>query len=356
MNEQTNQRNITIEGLKSEIILNEKEKLNKLDEKENILKELKDDEKILKISRTISIVSLIPFFIGIVIYEVGLVLPSTLIVLGGFFGGFGLIQLIIRVDNIPKLKKKLSKCSDRLSIIETNLDLLNSKLDYVVNDKNNQLTKLILDFSNELDKDGNDTIDVIQHDNEFMKILKSNQKEILEMEKSENRDFTKQFVKLSNFLIEKERNLQGFFKRISDITELERFDTFKTNLIEQIQFYNVLRLNSLQMISSFVENDRITFYVIYEKFDKLGVWNTNFENQFLSKMDLLNSNINSLISEISDMSYTINNSINELISITEENTSTLTDKLGEIGSKIDVSNMLNTINTYQNYKTNKKLK
>ena len=52
----------------------------------------------------------------------------------------------------------------------------------------------------------------------------------------------------------------------------------------------------------------------------------------------------------------INNSINELISITEENTHSLTEKLGEMGSKLDVGNMLNTINTYQNYKINKKLK
>jgi len=189
-----------------------------------------------------------------------------------------------------------------------------------------------------------------------MKILKSNQKMILEMEKSENRDFTKQFVKLSNFLIDKEKNLQSVFQRISDIDMLEQFDTFKSNLIEQIQFYNVLRLNSLQMISSFVDDDRITFYMIYEKFDKLGVWNTNFENQFLFKMDMLNSNIGRLISEISEMSDSINHSINELISITEENTSSLSKKLSQIGSKLDTSNMLNIINTYQNYKTNKRLK
>ena len=110
------------------------------------------------------------------------------------------------------------------------------------------------------------------------------------------------------------------------------------------------------MLSSFVDDDRITFYVIYEKFDKLGVWNTNFENQLLSKIDLLNSNINRLISEFNNMSDSIDNSISELISITEENTSSLSNKLGEIGSKLDTSNILNTINTYQNYKTNKRLR
>ena len=176
------------------------------------------------------------------------------------------------------------------------------------------------------------------------------------MEKSEGKDYTKQFVKLSNFLVEKEKNLQSIFKRISDIKEYENFEGFKSNLIDQIQFYNILRLNSLQMISSFIDDDRITFYMIYEKLDKLGVWNTNFENQFLIKMDLLNSNINRLISEIKDMSQSINSSISELIFITQENTDSVTNKLKEIGSKLDTSNLLNTINTYQNYKTNQRLK
>ena len=110
------------------------------------------------------------------------------------------------------------------------------------------------------------------------------------------------------------------------------------------------------MLSSFLDDDRITFYEIYEKFDMLGVWNTNFENQLLSKIDLLNSNIDTLILELSDMSYSIDNSISELISITDKNTSSLSKKLGKIGSKLDANNILNTINTYQNYKTNKRLR
>ena len=222
--------------------------------------------------------------------------------------------------------------------------------------KDNKLESLIIDFTKELDLNSDNTIDVIQHENEFYNLLKYNQSIILEMEKSENRDFTKQFVKLSNFLVEKEKNLQSIFKRISDIKEYENFEGFKSNLIDQIQFYNILRLNSLQMISSFIDDDRITFYMIYEKLDKLGVWNTNFENQFLFKMDLLNSNINRLISEIKDMSQSINSSISELIFITQENTSSVTNKLKQIGSKLDTSNLLNTINIYQNYKTNQKLK
>lgn len=267
-------------------------------------------------------------------------------------GGLSLIGLsiqfflsigrVLHESDIKKIKKEIQKQEEIIESIENNKDEI--------------LGELKTNFIKELDSNKDTTIDVIQQDDEFMKILKSNQKLILEMEKSENRDFIKNFVKLSNFLVDKEKNLQSIFLRISDIKTLKQFNSFKPNFIEQIQFYNVMRLNSLQMISSFIDDDRITFYLIYEKFDRLGVWNTNFENQFLFKIDTLNSNIEGLIFEIKEMSNSINYSINDLISITEENTFSLSDKLKEIGSKLDVSNMLNTINTYQNYKTNKRLR
>ena len=259
-----------------------------------------------------------------------------------------------------KLKKNIKKCEmdyinlmteiQNQKVIVENIDKKRNK------NKHNKLELLINDLIKELDSDSNNTIDVIQHDNEFMKILKLKQKIIVKIDKSENRDFTKQFIKLSNFLIEKEKNLQRIFKRIPEIDKLEKFDEFKLYLYEQIQFYNLLRINSLQMISSLIDDDRITFFTIYENFDKLGVWNTNFENQFLSKMDILNSNIERLISEIINMGSSISQSIDELITITHENTSSLSDKLSEVGSKLDVSNMLSTINTYQNYKINKNTK
>ena len=318
------------------------------------------DEKILsttekKWSKTKSITHFVISLIGVVIGGLFIFLGSILV-----FGLILLISFSFYLIGSLYLQSLFKKTIKQLNVRKSNkskkiIELKKVK-SQLIREQDEYVEKSIIELKLELDTDGDNTIDVIQHDNEFMKILKSNQEVILEMEKSENRDFTKQFVKLSNFLEEKEKNLQRVFSRIGEITERDYFDTFKSNLIEQIQFYNVLRLNSLQMISSFVDDDRITFYMVYEKFDKLGVWNTNFENQFLFKMDLLNSNIERLISEIRDMSDSINYSINELISITEENTFSLSDKLGEIGSKLDVSNLLNTINTYQNYKTNKRLR
>ena len=305
--------------------------------------------------------------VGVYIFEksMWIFISVTVIIVAIFLEGYAVVApfaivMAANAHSIYSYNKDKEKSNSRLRKVRNELHNLNNKAEDIKaklnTKKDNSLQSLIAELTSELDLNSDDTIDVIQHENEFFNLLKSNQSIILEMEKSEGKDYTKQFVKLSNFLVEKEKNLQSIFKRISDIKEYENFEAFKSNLIDQIQFYNILRLNSLQMISSFIDDDRITFYMIYEKLDKLGVWNTNFENQFLIKMDLLNSNINRLISEIKDMSQSINSSISELIFITNENTDSVTKKLKEIGSKLDTSNLLNTINTYQNFKTNQRLK
>lgn len=280
------------------------------------------------------------------------VISFPLIVLCGGITFLGLMSVIFISIGSGKHNSNLKKIENEMKKVKSKIESLK---DEIGKNKEDVLNNLKLTFIQNLDSNEDNTIDVIQQDNEFMKILKSNQKIILDMEKSENRDFIKKFVKISNFLIDKEGELQSIFQRINDVTTLEQFDTFKSNLLSQIHFYNILRLNSLQMISSFIDDDRINFYLIYEKFDKLGVWNSNFENQFLFKIDLMNSNIERLIIEIKEMSDTVNSSLNDLTSIIEDNTFSLSDKLKEIGSKLDVSNLLSSINTYQNYKTNKRL-
>ena len=59
--------------------------------------------------------------------------------------------------------------------------------------------------------------------------------------------------------------------------------------------------------------------------------------------------------EIRDMGDQISNSIQELSYVTEESNRQLTNQLSEIDSTLKVQNLISTINTYQNYKTNRGL-
>ena len=51
----------------------------------------------------------------------------------------------------------------------------------------------------------------------------------------------------------------------------------------------------------------------------------------------------------------MSNSIDELSYVTEQSNEQLTNQLSEIDSTMKVGNLINTINTYQNYKTNRRL-
>ena len=109
-----------------------------------------------------------------------------------------------------------------------------------------------------------------------MKHLEKNQPNIVKVEK----DYIHKFVRLDNYLNTMRDNLQVMFKIILN-TELvfdkeELINVLKLN----IENYNLLLFHSLNMIVSIGEKtDFITFYQIYEVFDKLNVFNSNWENE-----------------------------------------------------------------------------
>ena len=55
------------------------------------------------------------------------------------------------------------------------------------------------------------------------------------------------------------------------------------------------------------------------------------------------------MNEVREMGFIISNSINELSYVTEESNRQLIDQLTTIDSTMKVGNLINTINTYQNY-------
>ena len=110
------------------------------------------------------------------------------------------------------------------------------------------------------------------------------------------------------------------------------------------------------MINSLVEDDMITFYDIYEKFDKLNMFTSNWENQVTEKLDEVNLNLVELMKELRDVGDRIVGSIDNLSYITEESTRQLTSKMNEIDSTLKVGNLINVIQTYQMYKVNKNTK
>ena len=109
------------------------------------------------------------------------------------------------------------------------------------------------------------------------------------------------------------------------------------------------------MIVSLVEDDMITFYEIHEMFDKLNMFDSKHEKDVSQKLTNIGDGLKDLMYEVRSMGNKICNSIQELSYVNEESNRQLTNKLSEIDSTMKVGNLISTINTYQNYKTNKRL-
>lgn len=232
----------------------------------------------------------------------------------------------------------------------------------------------------EFDKDKNNIVDVIEVNDDFNQLLKKHNDVIIERGKEYNKNYIHQFVKVSNYLKNKRENINLIFKSIKtefningyerrwdipyysdEINEKRSFITSRCNsyfelLRGEIQSYHLLLYNGLILINSAVENDQITFYNIYEKLDKLNIFNSNWQNEISQKLTNIDNNFSLLHKEIKDMGENIVNAIWDLSYVTEQTNDILNDKLGEINSGINTNNLLTTINTYQNYQINKNTK
>lgn len=217
----------------------------------------------------------------------------------------------------------------------------------------NQLNNLKQSQTNvlsELDKDGNGEVDVIEG-NDFNLLLKKHQKSIVEID----RTYVQQFVKISGYLKTKEKNIQSIFNLIKDTPNQELLNEYVEVLKDDIHSYNLILFNSLNMIVSLVEDDMITFYEIHEMFDTLNMFDSKHEKDVSQKLTNIGDGLENLMYEIRDMGNKISNSIDELSYVTEQSNEQLSNQLSEIDSTMKVGNLINTINTYQNYKNNRRL-
>lgn len=114
------------------------------------------------------------------------------------------------------------------------------------------------------------------------------------------------------------------------------------------------------MIVALIEDDMITFYEIYETFDKLKIFNSNWENEVSEKLSTIGNKLDDLLLSIYEMENRIVSEISNLSYVTQESFSDLnnsvTANLKDINSSIDVNNLFTMINTYQLYKINKQTK
>ena len=219
----------------------------------------------------------------------------------------------------------------------------------------NKLLKKQTSLISELDKDGDGKVDFIDSES-YDKLLSKNQKDIIQ----NNMNYIQKFVKISIYLKTKKNNTQKIFESINGTKDDKELTELVNLLKNQIHTYDLLVFHSISMMISLVKNDLISFYEIYECFDQLGVFNSNWENEVSEKLTDIGDGINELMYSINKMENKIVSSIDNLTYVTKDSFRELSDsvekQLTNIDSTIKFNNFLNVIQTYQMYKINKNTK
>lgn len=214
--------------------------------------------------------------------------------------------------------------------------------------KSKELTKSKKILIDEFDKDKIGKVDLYDCES-LNQLLNKNQKLIIDIDKS----FIQKFIKILIYLRTKKSNTQKIFESINEIKKDEDLDKLENLLRNQIHTYNLLLFHSINMVTSLIDNDLITFYEIYECFDQLGVFNSNWENEVSIRLDEIGSKITDLMYAINKMEARIVNSIVNLTYTTQESfkklTSSVNTQLSSIDSSIKFNNLLTGIQTYQIY-------
>ena len=249
-------------------------------------------------------------------------------------------------------------------LIETKVNFENEKLriqsenERIENERKNAEALFLANSKNsildELDKNNDGEVDLIE--NEFNKLFSKNQKRVMDMDKN----YIHQFVKVSNFIKTKKQNTQKIFESIRDSSTQEELEERVYLLKNQIHAYELLVFHSINMIGALVSEDLITFYEIYESFDKLSMFNSNWENEVSEKLTNIGDKLDDLMYSIYNMEQNIVSELSHLSYVTQESFEDLnrlvTGQLKEIESSINTNNLLTGIQAYQLYKINKNTK
>ena len=215
----------------------------------------------------------------------------------------------------------------------------------------------------EFDLDENGELDIIEGENIVMDLIQKNQKEIGEFDHK----IIQNLVKLNNFLNIKKENLTKLFNVLKKVETKTGMKKILESLKMSIENYQLLLVHSINMIVSIKTKEYVSYYELYENFDKMGVFNSEFENQLSKKLNKLSGKLSSIISSLDTINSSIisnekstRNSLQQLSYVNSSSfkslQSSVTKELSSIRDGVGLNNLLTGINTYQLYTLNQNTK
>lgn len=255
-------------------------------------------------------------------------------------------------------KEPAKKLAALVELIKENNPKSKKEVLSLMNSLNTKKSKFFDNFGKEFDKNNDGKLDLLES-NIFSDLLNKNQKLIID----KNPDYVHKFIKLSKYIKSKSQNLQLFFERTQEFIS-ENDDLLVQESVDEIDFfkgmvnsYNLTVFHAINMVASFVEDDLFVFYEIYETFDELNVFNSNWENEVAGKLSNIEDKLDTIISSIRIMEAKIVNKLDELQNSMENSFESLersvNKQLETTNSMLGFNNLLTAVQTYQMYKINK---
>jgi hypothetical protein len=132
----------------------------------------------------------------------------------------------------------------------------------------------------------------------------------------------------------------------------------QVNLLhQQMHSYELVIFHSFNLVISLIEEDMMTYYEIYEKFDKLKIFNSNHENEVSNRLSNIEEGIYDLMNSIKQTEKNIIKELRNLKYVTQKSfvelSHNFSKQLNSVNSSIKANNLLTAINAYQTYKVRK---
>ena len=273
------------------------------------------------------------------------------------------VDIIKNKEKEDEQKLKIKKENERIEN-ENNLKEIEKtrvrkeKEKKIIEEKRRNLIKVKNNKLISIDKDNNGIPDIVQ-ENIFENLILKNQIKISEIEKSYSNEFSLKFVQLSNFLKLKKELIINTFKVFSNLETYEELYDFENQFekyITQIICYYKLEVSAIAMTTSLLENKKIEFNMFHEVFDKMNVFDSNYQVMMKENLLKINSNLSQVIDSIHSLETELIFSLDSLTGSIENMNENIDSQLSKINSSVKVGNLINSINTYQNYKINKNTK
>jgi len=289
----------------------------------------------------------------LIIFPISFTTYMYLIIIGGVFAALSFfIFMSLKSLDVEVYAEEIK--DELLKLLEEHKRKIKKKENFVET-KNSLLA--------ELDKDNNGIIDIIEG-SDLRVLLNKHQDKI----KAIDTTYLQKCVKVSSWLEAKKSNIQQIFESVKDLNhndvDSKTHNTLIDSLKEEIHVYEQILFNALNMVSALIDDDMLTFYEIENAFDDLNMFDSKLEKDISEKLSNIGDGLENvsekmdkfvfgLINEMSRSTNKIIESVQTLTYVTAKTNERLEGHLKNINSSIKVGNMVNSINTYQNWRQKK---